>query len=498
MKYRIDEGSVHDRFRNSRASIQLFGGGYGNGKTAALCIKCITLAMGYPGSNGLIGRATYAKLNGTIKKEFFKWLPPNMIARMPTTTDNTLIMTNGSTVNFRYISQRGKKSFDSSSTSNLLSATFDWAAIDQIEDPEITYKDFLDVLGRMRGSTPYKGSDPTMPYIGPGFLMLATNPTGNWVYTKLVKPIHEFMATGHVSPDLIYDQDLFEETFTVKPLIDLFEAPTSANEKNLPPEFLKKLKNTYKGQMYDRYFMGKWASFEGLVYPEFDRSSHMLPHTRIMAILQDRWRERSKFEAVEGFDFGIGAPSCYVLAFTDDYGRLFIVDGFYEPGLTDKKIYEKITEIRQKYEAYITYREPIWADPAIFKRTQITGETITTLGTLLEDRGLYIKPGQNAIESGIIKVTGYLAMQPDNHLYELDMAGPNLYVSDNLAFIADEFLGYFWQVNTSGERIDTPTDRNDHAMDAIKFMLSRQPDATELVYNQPIPTPEMLKWHERA
>src|SRR5687768_17181463 len=138
MKYRIDEGSVHDRFRTSRAPIQLFGGGYGNGKTAALCIKCINLALGYPGSNGLIGRATYAKLNDTIKKEFFKWLPPQYIARMPTTTDNTLIMTNGTTVNFRYISQRGKKSFDNSSTSNLLSATFDWAAIDQIEDPEIT------------------------------------------------------------------------------------------------------------------------------------------------------------------------------------------------------------------------------------------------------------------------------------------------------------------------------------------------------------------------
>lgn len=490
MKYRIDKDSVHERFLNSRAPIQLFGGGYGNGKTAAICIKCIQLAMGYPGSNGLIGRSTYSKLNDTIRKEFFKWLPENMIARMPTTTDNTLIMTNGTTVNFRYIAQRGKKAFDSNTTSNLLSATFDWAAIDQIEDPEIQYKDFLDIMGRMRGSTPYKGNDPTMPYIGPGFLMLATNPTGNWVYSKLVKPVHEFHATGKIGPDLIIDND------TLTPMIELFEASTEANAKNLPPEFLRKLRNTYKGQMYERFFLGKWASYEGLVYPDFDRATHMVSHPRLMAILQDRWRERSKYKAVEGFDFGIGVPSCYLLGFVDDMGRIILLDGFYTPGLSEKAIYDEITQIRQKYEAYLTWRDPLWADPALFKRTQVRGETVHTIAGLLEDRGLYLKPGQNAIESGITKVAGYLGIQEANHLFDPELAGPNMLFSDNLDFVADEFLGYFWQTNTAGERIDKPTDRNDHAMDAIKFLISRQPDPTELLFNSPPPNPEMFRWHE--
>lgn len=496
MKYRIDEGSVHHNFMLSRASIQLFGGGFGNGKTAAMCIKAIQLALGYPGSNGLIGRSTYAKLNDTIRKEFFKWCPPHLIERMPTTTDNTCIFKNGTVINFRYIAQRGKKQFDSQTTSNLLSATYDWAIVDQIEDPEIQYKDFLDLLGRMRGSTPYKGSDPTMPLIGPGFLMLATNPTANWVYSKLVKPLHEFQATGHVSDDLIYDKDHFEATGEVVPLLELFEAPTSANEKNLPIEFIRKLKNTYKGQMFDRFYMGKWASFEGLVYPEFDRATHMIPRSRMMNILTERWRERNKYEGIEGFDFGIQAPSCYLIGFVDDLGRIFVVDGFYEPGLTDAGLAERILALQAKYEAYIRFREPIWADPAIFKRTQVKGESVTTLAKLLEERGLYIKPGQNAVASGIMKVTGYLAILPNNHYQDLTLHGPSLYFSDDLQFIADEVLSYFWKTNPLGDRIDEPVDRNDHAMDAIKFMLSRVPDATKLLYNQPLPTPEMYKWHE--
>jgi hypothetical protein len=480
---------VHQKFLACRAPIQLMGGGYGNGKTAVVCIKAIQLALGYPGSNGLIGRATYAKLNDTIRKELFKWLPKHLIARMPTTNDNTLYLTNGSVINFRYISQRGKKNFDGSTTSNLLSATYDWAIVDQMEDPEIEYKDFLDLLGRMRGTTPYKGTDRTMPFLGPGWLMMTTNPTGNWVYTKLVKPIHEYMATGHVGEDLIQDP------ITFKPMLELFEAATDAN-KHLPPEFIAKLRSTYKGQMLQRYFYGKWAAFEGLVYPEFGRESHMMPHYRLMEILQHEFRTRNKYEAIEGFDHGIGVPSCYLLGFTDHLGRVIILDGFYEPGLTESQIYAHIDEIRRKYDAYLRFREPIWADPAIFKRTQVKGETITTLAQLLEDRGLYIKPGQNAIESGIMKVTSYVAIQPMNNLFDDFQPGPNLLFSDNLQFIADEFLSYFWKKNTYGDQIDQPVDRNDHAMDTIKFMLSIVPDATELSYFKPAITPEHLKWHE--
>lgn len=492
MKYKIDEGSVHHAFLSSRAPIQLFGGGYGNGKTAALCVKCIQLALGYPGSNGLIGRSTYAKLNDTIRKEFYKWLPSNLIARMPTTTDNTLILTNNSTINFRYIAQRGKKTFDSNTTSNLLSATFDWAAIDQIEDPEIEYKDFLDILGRMRGTTPYKGSDRTMPFIGPGFLMLATNPTGNWVYTKLVKPLLDFKSSGRVSEELLFDTEANE------PIIELFEAPTYANQKNLPPAFLKKLEATYKGQMRDRFLLGKWASYEGLVYPDFEREIHMIPQAIMMNILVDRWRERNKYTAVEGFDYGSVSPSCYLLGFTDALGRLFIVDGFYEPGLTTKQVYNRISDIRMRYDGYLRFSEPMWADPAIFKKTQVIGETITTIAKQLQDFGLYIKPGQNAIASGIAKVSGYLALQDNNGLLDPTIAAPNIYFSDMLEFIPDEFLAYFWKKNAMGDRIDEPVDRNDHAMDALKYLVSRLPDPADLIYAPPQSNqPRYLQgWHE--
>ncbi len=95
-----------------------------------------------------------------------------------------------------------------------------------------------------------------------------------------------------------------------------------------------------------------------------------------------------------------------------------------------------------------------------------------------------------------MKVTSYVAIQPMNDLFDDFKPGPNLLFSDNLQFIADEFLTYFWKKNTFGDQIDQPIDRNDHAMDTLKFMLSIVPDATELSYFKPAITAEHLKWHE--
>jgi hypothetical protein len=173
--YKLRKGTIQWDFDQSRNKIQFFGGGFANGKTTALVIKALKLCVEYPGSNGLLGRSTYPKLNDTLRKVFFLWCPPDWIKKMPTQDDNTCYLKNGTIINFRYISQRGKQNVDGSTTSNLLSATYDWIGIDQIEDPEIVHKDLLDLMGRLRGQTPYRPEgreDESMPDSGPRWLML--------------------------------------------------------------------------------------------------------------------------------------------------------------------------------------------------------------------------------------------------------------------------------------------------------------------------------------
>lgn len=494
--YKIIRGGIHEQFLNCRAKIQFLGGGFGNGKTAAVCVKALTLATVYPGSNGLIARESFPKLNDTIRKEFYKWVPAALVKRWPTKDDNTLIFNNGTTVNFRYIQQRGKKTADGFTTSNLLSATYDWAIIDQIEDPGITYKDFLDILGRLRGSTPYKGDDPTMPMSGPRWFMVTSNPTANWVYKKLIKPYHKYLATGIVTEDLIHD------VRTMEPLIKVIEGSTYENQHNLDADFIQTLEAAYKGQMKQRFLMGEWAAFEGLVYPDYSQDIHVVSQDEMLKILERGKMNNTTFVSIEGFDLGLVKPSCYLLGFTDHMGRIFILDGFYKPTPSIEMIGSSIIEIRAKYADYFDYDDdPIWADPALWKRTVISKHSRTpdTVAKLLRDEyDFYMRPAQNVIESGIMKVTEYLASYPHMKWNDRTQEGPLIYFADKLDFIDDEFNGYFWQTNTDGDRIDKPKDGNDHAMDTIKYMLSKLPEASKLLYMQPEKIPEWMKWQEIA
>ena len=70
-EYRLIPGSIQDQFGNLRTKVQVFGGGYGNGKTAAAVVqKVLKVAKEYPGANILVARSTYPKLNDTIRKEW--------------------------------------------------------------------------------------------------------------------------------------------------------------------------------------------------------------------------------------------------------------------------------------------------------------------------------------------------------------------------------------------------------------------------------------------
>lgn len=483
----VREGSLQERFLNSREKVQFYGGGYGNGKTSCSCVKAIQLMKDYPGSNGAVLRSTLPKLKATTLKEFFKWLPESWIQSW-NQTDRSLILKNGSQCTFTYLSQQGK---GESTTSNVLSATFDWVLIDQFEDPEFSYKDFTDLLGRLRGTAPYNGDDATMPKTGPRWLFFLTNPTRNWIYQKIVKPIHIFNKTGLISEDLLYDKVHYEKTGEVKLIIDMIEGSTYENKDNLPEDFIRTLENTYTGQMRDRYLKGEWAGYEGLIYPDFDLGLHVVPSNDMERYLRESYgKYNMKF--IEGYDYGLASPSCYLCAFTDGFGNVNIIDGFYLKETEVEEQAKLIKGIRERYG--IEKRSEIMADPAIFRRG--SGKTIADI---FWDNGIYMGRGDNNILSGIQKVTSYMkAVKAHKNPYTGDFPAPHIFVSEKLQFYINEISGYYWKKDTTGTQYeDIPTDKDDHSMDAMKYMLTREPEvATIFTSANETFEQKIRKWHE--
>ena len=137
--------------------------------------------------------------------------------------------------------------------------------------------------------------------------MMTLNPSQNWAYHELIKPYIDWRDKK------IFSNKLLVDSVTHTPIIELCESDTYANKANLKPDFIATLETTYKGQMRERYLLGKWAAFEGLVHPEFDTARHVIKREVILDHLADCKRRHVKVKSIEGYDFGIVTPTCYML-----------------------------------------------------------------------------------------------------------------------------------------------------------------------------------------
>lgn len=514
-EYRIKQGTPQEAFGHLRTKVQIFGGGYGNGKTAAAVVqKALRLARDYPGSNGLIARSTYPKLNDTIRKEFIKWTPPSWIKSFPLSknSDNTCTFKNNSTINFRYIAQQGKAASDGEhTTSNLLSATYDWIIVDQLEDPEITRKDFEDLMGRLRGSTKYIGTDQSMPRTGPRWFIGCVNPTRNWVYRTLVAPLKLYQQTGIIDDELLCEREPRDinghpNPNAGKPILDkdgkptlliaLVEGSTYTNAHNLDPDFISTLESVYSGQMSDRYLYGEWASYEGLVHPDFDDTVHLIPRAEMRGYYEMLISHNVVPEIIESYDFGITSPSCYLLAFVDRRNNVFVYDGFYKP--EEKLRIDKQQKLIHEMRNELGVEDgTILADPAIFRRTIVQQSTgAKTIARLFSEGsyGVKMRTADNEINRGILKVNMYLTVsERHKHPTRDTLGAPHIFFASELDFIQNEFAGYFWKSNSDGSRQDIPIDKNDHAMNAIKYLLSRSPDIAQRI-RAPAKPPYLTQW----
>jgi hypothetical protein len=497
--YVIIAGSAAEKFHNSRAKIRLYGGGFGNGKTTGLVADTLKVIRDYPGCNVLLGRATFPKLNSTLRREFFKWCPSTWI-KSGNKNENTWQFVNDSVVDFRYVAQKLTGEAGSTS-SNLLSASYDYIGIDQIEDPEIEYNDFLQLLGRLRGSTPYAGTDPTMPATGPRMMVLTANPSLGWVYEKLVRPLHDWQR-GIDNPNLLCELDANDRPIIRDgrkvPIIEVFEASTLDNAQNLPPDYIKTLLATYKGRFRERYVYGKWVAFEGIVYNEFDPVQHVVP----LAWLRDYVEDMRMFgytpTVVESYDFGIAEPSCYLLGLVDQQGRVLVVDGFYESNMSIHEQADTIKSLRKKHN--VLPQEAIRADRACFRRTNATMQgNAKSVSAMFAEYDIDMQPAPNALIPGIVQVKQYLDLQMRVvHPFLQSLGCPNIFFADHLQFITNEATTYRWKQRSNDEQVDEPVDKDNHAMDALRYMLSMpiKPAHATRAHKAHVPD-SVRKWHEQ-
>ena len=195
---------------------------------------------------------------------------------------------------------------------------------------------------------------------------------------------------------------------------------------------------------------GKFASKEGLVYPEFDEQVHVIEPFA----LPKEWQDNISI------DPGLNNPLSahwYAVDFDDN---VYVVAEHFEAGRDIDYHAQKIKEISQKLGWKTDGRGRLSAliDSAA---KQHTLASVKSVAELFYERDILVNPDVDKdLFSGIARVKSYLNVKNGK---------PNIYIFKNCVQLIRELKGYYWG---SG---DVPKKIDDHALDEMRYYLMTRP-----------------------
>lgn len=216
------------------------------------------------------------------------------------------------------------------------------------------------------------------------------------------------------------------------------------NRDNLPPEYILSLESLPE-VMKKRMLHGLWVSNEGCVYDEWDDDVHAIEPFAI----PDDWIK------IRAIDFGYTNPFVCLWGAVDPDGRIYIYRELYRRGLRTVDAAKLIKRLTEKEKIFFTV-----ADHDAQERAE------------LESGGVYTEAAHKSVMLGIQTVKNRLAKAGDGK--------PRLFIFNNLKAILSEISSYEWAPSVNGGNTkDAPKKENDHAMDALRYMVMACSDKLE-------------------
>jgi PBSX family phage terminase large subunit len=245
---------------------------------------------------------------------------------------------------------------------------------------------------------------------------------------------------GTTNPDSPYHW--LKEGYLDKPgLLDLKSFKFTIDDNpNLDPQYVKRIKETYSGLWYKRFILGEWCLAEGAIYDMWDPIKHVV--------------EESPFDESQPIDRYIGI----------DYGTvnaaafLFIGIQNHCAYCEREYYYESSKHNRQKDEGEYGRDLNEFVGKTTIRSIIIDPSAVSFKGHLRNKYGLPVRDADNSVLDGI-RTTGRL------------LASEKLYVHSSCKNLIKEFSSYVWDANSQVSGVDRPMKQNDHACDALRYVL---------------------------
>jgi hypothetical protein len=448
--------SIQQDFVFCKDEVSAFYGGIGNGKTLAACLRVLMLSDMYPGNRILVGRLTYPELRDTTQKQLIEivqkrnggTLEPGPYVQSYNKNDGLLVLRNGSEILFRYLENE----------QSILSLNLGAFYVDQAEF--VKEEIFTHLLGRLR----LWGQESVKEF--------------KRKYRRT--PRHFAFITGNPAPGWVYRRFKLKRTDDAKPLdYTLFEAPTSSNAANLPPNYIEGLRASYPETWVQRYLEGSWETFQGQVWTELDRKLHGIKPFFVPL----HWPRYS------GWDHGTTNPTSVSFLAVDEWGNVVLYKLYYQ---ISNDLRQHANSIIQMCEGDSVRRGEdgksiiTWMDPSIKGESNGEGRDFRQL---YMDYGIFGIPANNAVAAGLGKISMYMHPDPNHEfppwhprgekkdakgkvIQKAELGSPRFFIFDTLDAWWHEAELYHYKPRRMGEMANSyeePVKYLDHAQDSTRY-----------------------------
>jgi phage terminase large subunit len=390
----------------------LFDGGSRSGKTSLIMEYIVMRALRYPGSRQLMARkhrahAKQSLWSDTLKRYLSAHIPPDI--RALSESELSVTFKNGSTIITGGLD-------DSDRMEKILGN--EYITIFLNEATQLSWGAVQMSMTRLAQSV----RDPESGSLAAPKLIMDCNPRGprHWLHTAGVKGLDPETGAPH------HDAENWAR----------LHWSAYDNAQNLPDAYIKTLE-ALSPVMRARMLNGEWRAGEGLVYDEFSEDIHTVEPFEI----PPSWTR------IRAVDFGFTNPFVCLWGALDQDGRLYIYRELYRAGVRTAVHAAKITEL---------------------SAGEIISRTVTDHDAgeraELEAAGIRSENALKNVRDGIQAVKSRLAKAGDGK--------PRLFLLSSLRSALSEICEYSWDSKSaSGAAKEEPLKENDHAMDALRYMV---------------------------
>lgn len=231
----------------------------------------------------------------------------------------------------------------------------------------------------------------------------------------------------------ISEQHWIKKLFFDDPIKGVFTLKTTFLDNQFIDEDYKLVMENKKQtnpRFYNIYGLGNWGTAEGLIFNNV--TTRLIKESELVGL-----------DSICGLDFGYtNDPSSFNHSFIDTKNKkLFVFEGFYEKGLSNFAISEKIKDM-------LLHRHKVIADSSEPKSIEsLKGKGIRVEGAV---------KGPDSIRAGV------------DYLLEYEII-----VNAHLVEFMTEFDNYAWAVDKNKKQLNKPVDDFNHFIDSLRYAAER-------------------------